>query len=962
MFKTSYNDFFDSGKNTSHSKAKTAVKEFRHLLELLNGNDLFKKFFLFKGTLDPDQRKSLSIEDNEFSSLMNYGVLSCNDELWSSNVMCNKNLLDVGRDWFIITDWPDISPSGDKYPAKEMVFPIHFESIFLCKTLSVSELHNKKALDIFCGSGILGVYAALCGVREIHFIDLNQRCLVFTQFNMLLNFPELLEKDCQPTIAYNLFASDVFSDLDPSHKYNVILANPPFEPVPESLEKFYFTHSYGGPTGQLFLERFLDAYEGHLEDDGVVIGVDFSPGADEVEKTEISGIFGSRANCYLPKPIQSCNLREFASRYIALGMTIADYKTWMDHLQALSFNKLYLFWFACAKNAKVLEEVKVCYESRKLEVMENWVNPLHWNYPCGITAENMLQWTYLDDSFYMREMLSHMQLSNEKLFSEGGVPEYLDFNGLRREKGFQNAIETCNKYLKEFQYGVLGKPSLIEWMTFPEIKDGDVVGNGFSISQASLSRPLTRDELLLVIEENLSDTDRPKIVMYYEIYDVETKHCTSYFGELANFTISMILTDGVKRVYDNGTGEITEIQVENFLDTIRGGDGVGFASPFGPANRPKQTYCFIFTWDKNACEAFTDIINYKDKVFFDGMYKRLSFIISQGLNLVAMVGLAQKVSLGDRLSRLQKAEKNIRALLSQLNDITQLALQIESHIGNKNIVEEFNGLSTAISDLHIDKEILFDKLHDFEDFLRLSQSAKDETLAKVVTLVKGHNTTFASDVVDYIKQNLCSSCSSDESMSSNAFNIMKVFFDKGSIFYPARCSAGVAAYHILKLKKPDFAIEFYYNDTLLPILTTHQLFNYENLFLTKDSADTRMRINPWSSGHEFAYQLGELVSYLSSNRGRVKVNSVHLNIDSSTSRIILYCDNIFEKNDLEKMRTYVLNNEIHHGLSGRIIRLTNCIINGSFECADSTCFTESPGIIIVSDTPAAKTKFIVKVQ
>ena len=136
-----------------HGIIKNIAEEFKRLVETLD-KETFNHFFLNKGSIKIDTDEYAILEGNDIIKKEYNGE-------YISNVMCHKNLINIeDKNWYIITDWPDIKPDI-KYPGKDMVFPIHYESIHLCNTL-IGDLtvENKTVLDVFSGSGIIGIYAA----------------------------------------------------------------------------------------------------------------------------------------------------------------------------------------------------------------------------------------------------------------------------------------------------------------------------------------------------------------------------------------------------------------------------------------------------------------------------------------------------------------------------------------------------------------------------------------------------------------------------------------------------------------------------------------------------------------------------------------------------------------------------------------------------------------------------------
>ena len=402
-----------------HGIIKNIAEEFKRLVETLD-KETFNHFFLNKGSIKIDTDEYAILEGNDIIKKEYNGE-------YISNVMCHKNLINIeDKNWYIITDWPDIKPDI-KYPGKDMVFPIHYESIHLCNTL-IGDLtvENKTVLDVFSGSGIIGIYAALNGATSVHFIESNPRALTFILFNWIINMNNY------NTCKFNIIRSNIFEEIKyKDTKYDLILANPPFEPVPITMEGYYFTHSFGGSDGQFYLEKFLNESHNYLNEKGYIVGVDFSPGRGQTEKGRryrLKDILKLSKDKFDSEPIVlgQCKITEFASRYIALGIDIEHYQGWLLNSQAHNYHDLFYCWFVCGTNISAIRNL---IENNDLTFRQanafNWSNPLYWNYPCGITNDNKLQWLYLEDSFFIRESLYYNQLKNEHLLSHGENATYL---------------------------------------------------------------------------------------------------------------------------------------------------------------------------------------------------------------------------------------------------------------------------------------------------------------------------------------------------------------------------------------------------------------------------------------------------------------------------------------------------------------------------------------------------------
>ncbi len=963
MKKEKIKDFYYKGKSNWAPGEEVELLPTKFLL-LANSLDdkRFKSFFFHKRPLLKNDRTECNIIDNAYSILFDFDMIHVDKEdNWNSKVMCHKNLITIdGVDkWYIITDWPDTHPKGN-YPAKDMVFPIHFESLYLCNSLT--NVKNKKVLDVFCGSGILGLYAALSKASEVHFIDNNPRCLAFTQFNFMLNRHHI--KLCN----YTLYESNIFEKLDSSsetNKYDVILANPPFEPVPASLSDLYFTHSYGGDDGQAFLSTFLQQCKDYLREAGAVIGVDFSPGPQsatlkiakqEEKQLKLSEILKEMFTPGLSyyDPLDSCNIKEFASRYIALGMTIQQYQDWFKNLDTDNLTRLYFCWFVTTNNKDILESIKSNYISRQIK--ENWVNPVQWNYPCGITSANRLQWTYLEDSFYIRDLIYNVQLKNEKLLSSGENPEYLKFEELENAKGFPDAINFCNSVLEDFQYGVLGKPDHVVWMTFPEIVNDKERSKGYFVNGKE-RLPEGKIELIDKIEKSLLQANKPKILVFFEIHNKVTTDCKYYLGDFASFTMSLILTNGKKVIYENETGILVTKQIGDFISYIKSADGIGKKVVLSFCNgkniEPLQTYCFIFSWPENNSEIFSNLLNYPDDVFFDGVYKRLSFVISQGLNLVAMVGLAKQVSKAEDLYRYERASDKITKLIEDLNKSNLLAKEIDSIIKLRDSDQSYLKVASDFTDkvFAIDGTTkLFDRFHQGSDWDAVDVETREFMFTKINDVLNKHIGDNSVNGLQVVFKYLAEYLLSDKNRE-DAFNILKLFFETNSVsemVHPI-----VIFYFILQENRK---VNLYYNSKSVSDLNA--------IFFPSKLLELRERFNlaPGASAYFLSNSIVCMIRALSINDDTsVKINRVEMitSLNPRSAALYVYCDKSFLEEDINKINEYFNSNDQKpHDLRSNLRHIANCIVGGEFRCINSETDARL-GINLLNDSEE-RAKFIVK--
>ena len=130
----------------------------------------------------------------------------------------------------------------------------------------------QHVLDLCSGSGVHGIVAARYYAEHVTFIDFNPRAVRFSRLNLVFNS---LERKG------TVLLGDLYSALrgkgevlvregGPSDgRFDVILANPPYIPIPKGLKA---RHAYGdgGPDGERIIKRIIQMAPLHLTNTGRV--------------------------------------------------------------------------------------------------------------------------------------------------------------------------------------------------------------------------------------------------------------------------------------------------------------------------------------------------------------------------------------------------------------------------------------------------------------------------------------------------------------------------------------------------------------------------------------------------------------------------------------------------------------------------------------------------------------------
>lgn len=146
------------------------------------------------------------------------------------------------KDKIIITD----QPNTDR---KDAVFPLCHENTYFIEKLKVER--KRTVLDLCTGSGVLAIFAAE-NARKVYATDISARAIKFAKLNAKLN-------NLEQKIEFR--QGNLFKPVK-GMKFDLIIANPPFEPISKRVN--YFTHSAGGKKGTDILEKILSNIENYL--------------------------------------------------------------------------------------------------------------------------------------------------------------------------------------------------------------------------------------------------------------------------------------------------------------------------------------------------------------------------------------------------------------------------------------------------------------------------------------------------------------------------------------------------------------------------------------------------------------------------------------------------------------------------------------------------------------------------
>ncbi len=127
-------------------------------------------------------------------------------------------------------------------------------SEFLLLYLENLDFNDAHICDFGCGTGVLGIYAAKRGAKQITGLDIDPDAIRLSQENINLN-------DCPN------FKPHLVETADLNEKYTLILSNPASLPTQKSAGKEFFS---GGIYGIDMIKDLFDFCQTNLEENGQV--------------------------------------------------------------------------------------------------------------------------------------------------------------------------------------------------------------------------------------------------------------------------------------------------------------------------------------------------------------------------------------------------------------------------------------------------------------------------------------------------------------------------------------------------------------------------------------------------------------------------------------------------------------------------------------------------------------------
>ena len=118
-----------------------------------------------------------------------------------------------------------------------------------------------RVLDVFTGSGVLAVAAALAGAREVIVVDVSRRAALCARVNGRLNGGRV-----------RALAGDMFGPVS-GERFDLVTANPPYVPGDAVPTAGAARAWEGGFDGRVLVDRFAAGVADHLSPGGAVLMV-----------------------------------------------------------------------------------------------------------------------------------------------------------------------------------------------------------------------------------------------------------------------------------------------------------------------------------------------------------------------------------------------------------------------------------------------------------------------------------------------------------------------------------------------------------------------------------------------------------------------------------------------------------------------------------------------------------------
>ncbi|HYH59004.1 MAG TPA: HemK2/MTQ2 family protein methyltransferase [Thermoleophilaceae bacterium] len=160
------------------------------------------------------------------------------------------------------------------------VFTPPSDSWLLVEEVRRAELaQDATVLDVFTGSGVLAIAAALAGARQATAVDISRRAVATVRINARLN-----------GVRVRALRGDVFAPVA-GRRFDLILANPPYVPsASDAVPARGAQRAWeAGRDGRALLDRFCPHVGKHLNPGGRVLIVQSALSGEEATLAALAG-------------------------------------------------------------------------------------------------------------------------------------------------------------------------------------------------------------------------------------------------------------------------------------------------------------------------------------------------------------------------------------------------------------------------------------------------------------------------------------------------------------------------------------------------------------------------------------------------------------------------------------------------------------------------------------------------
>lgn len=149
------------------------------------------------------------------------------DKLWKNTWKKYFKPLKIGETFYIKPSWESIKEKHSRHiieidPANSFGTGTHATTQLCLCALEKAKIKNCHVLDLGCGSGILGIGAALSGAKSITFVDIDIHCIETSRLNSLSNG---IDKDILSFLSGNIISDKLLRKAIGHNKYHLIFAN-----------------------------------------------------------------------------------------------------------------------------------------------------------------------------------------------------------------------------------------------------------------------------------------------------------------------------------------------------------------------------------------------------------------------------------------------------------------------------------------------------------------------------------------------------------------------------------------------------------------------------------------------------------------------------------------------------------------------------------------------------------------